>query len=71
MVLIYAVIAEMHARIPQMLSARLVFDRGQTQQSFFVEVYDEGVVGSDGHIQPQVAFVPTDQQWIIYVFGND
>lgn len=64
MVFVDAVVAQMHASVPQVLDVLVVLDRCQANQTLFVHVHDEWVVRGDHHIQADVALVAVDAQRI-------
>ena len=53
-ILVDAVVAEVHARVPQVAPCVVVLDRGEPHQTLLVQVDDEGVVGGDEHVQSQI-----------------
>ena len=53
-ILVDAVVAEVHARVPQVAPRVVVLDRGEPHQALLVQVDDEGVVGGDEHVQSQI-----------------
>lgn len=41
--LVDAIVAEMHAWIPEILSVFIVFHSGQTDKAFFVDIDEQGI----------------------------
>ena len=64
------VVAKMHARIPEVLSGRIVSDGGEPDQALLVEVDAQRVVGGDRHVQAEIPLVAVDQQRIVNVLGH-
>lgn len=70
MVFVNAVVAEVHAGVPQVFAVRVVLDSRQSHQPLLVQVDYERVVARHQHVQPQVALVARDQQRVLYVLGD-
>jgi hypothetical protein len=70
-VLVDGVIAQVHARVPQVFSRGVILDGGEPDKTLLVQVDDHRVIRGDCHVQPQVALVPVNQQRVVDVLGND
>jgi len=65
------VVAEMHARVPEILPGGVVADRGEPDEALLVEVDAKWIVGGDSHVEPEVPFMTVDKERVINVFGNN
>lgn len=70
-VLVDGVIAQVHARVPQVFSRGVILDSGEPDETLLVQVDEHRVIRGDCHVQTQVALVPVDQQRVVNVLGHD
>lgn len=68
MVLIDAVVAEMHARVPEVLVGLVILHRGKPHKALLIQVDEERVYGGHAHVQTEVAFMTSDQKRLVYIF---
>lgn len=66
-----AVITEVHARVPHVLIATVVFDSSKSDQSLFVKVNQERIVTRHSDVQTQITFMSVDQKRIVDVLGSN
>lgn len=69
--LVDAVVAQMHARVPNVWIRQVVLDSGESHQPLLVQVDQQWIIAGDNDVEPQVALVPSHQKRIIYVLRND
>lgn len=70
-VLVDGVIAQVHARVPQVFSRGVILDGGEPDKTLLVQVDEQRVIRGDYHVQAQVTLVPIDQQRVVDVLGHD
>ena len=65
MILIDAVVTQMHARVPEVLIRLVVLDGREPNQALLVQVDEQRVYGGQAHVEAKVAFVPSDQKRLV------
>ena len=70
MVLVDAVVGQMHARVPEHLGTLIVLDRGEPDQALLIQIDDQWVIRGHGHVQAHVTLVSVHQQRVFDVLAD-
>ena len=54
MIFVDGIVAKMHAWVPQIASTCIIFYCSKSDETLFVKVDDEGVIGGDQNVESQV-----------------